>query len=92
MAVAKKQPESFLITGWRPMLAWSYVLICTFDFMLGPIIYNVLQYLNPGQHVDMWQAVTLQGGGLYHLSMGAIVGLSTHGRTKEKIEFNKTES
>ena len=91
MAVTKAT-ESFLITGWRPMLAWSYVLICLFDFMMGPIIYNILQYMNPGQHLDMWQAVTLQGGGLYHLSMGAIVGLSTHGRTKEKIENSKSST
>ena len=63
--------------------------ICLFDFMVGPILYNVLQYMNPGQHLEMWQAVTLQGGGLYHLSMGAIIGITAFGRTKEKMAETK---
>ena len=54
MAVAKtivvaKEKEHWTSTGWRPALAWSYVLICIFDFAIGPIIFNVLQYWNPGQ-------------------------------------------
>ena len=77
--------EDFMTSKWRPMMAISYMAICLFDFMVGPILYNVLQYLNPGQHLEMWQAVTLQGGGLYHLSMGAIIGITAFGRTKEKM-------
>lgn len=87
MAIAKKEEkkEDFMSSKWRPMMAISYMAICLFDFMVGPILYNVLQYLNPGQHLEMWQAVTLQGGGLYHLSMGAIIGITAFGRTKEKL-------
>jgi hypothetical protein len=77
--------EDFMTSKWRPMMAISYMAICLFDFMVGPILYNVLQYMNPGQHLEMWQAVTLQGGGLYHLSMGAIIGITAFGRTKEKM-------
>jgi hypothetical protein len=58
---------------------------CVFDFIVGPILYNVLQFYNPGQHLDMWHAITLQGGGLYHIAMGAILGISAYGNTKEKI-------
>jgi hypothetical protein len=75
--------------GWRSALAWSYVVICMFDFCVGPIIFNFLQYYNPGQDITAWTAVTLQGGGLYHLSMGAILGISAHGRTQEKIASSK---
>lgn len=75
--------------GWRTALAWSYVWICLFDFCFGPMLYNLLQYYNPGQSIEMWQAVTLQGGGLYHLSMGAILGISAHGRTQEKLASTK---
>lgn len=71
--------------GWRTALAYSYVWICVFDFSIGPILYNLLQYYNPGQHIDMWKSITLEGGGLYHLSMGAILGISAHGRTQEKL-------
>lgn len=70
---------------WRPAIAWSYLVVCVFDFMVGPIIYNTLQYLEVGTNISMWQSITLQGGGLYHLSMGAIVGVSAFGRTKEKL-------
>ena len=74
-----------LYTRWRPIMAWSYMLVCVFDFMVGPIIFNTLQYLEEGTNISMWQSITLQGGGLYHLSMGAIVGVSAFGRTKEKL-------
>ena len=77
--------KSSLADNWRPMMAWTYMATCLFDFIIGPVTYNILQFLNPGQHVDMWQAITLQGGGLYHLSMGAVLGISAHGRTQEKI-------
>jgi hypothetical protein len=29
--------------------------------------------------------MTLRGGGLFYLAMGAILGISSYGRTKEKI-------
>ena len=74
-----------LYTRWRPAMAWSYVIICLFDFMVGPMFYNVLQYYEEASNISMWQSITLQGGGLYHLSMGAIVGVSAFGRTKEKL-------
>ena len=76
---------STLTDKWRPMMGWTYMATCLFDFIIGPVTYNVLQFLNPGQHIDMWQAITLQGGGLYHLSMGAVLGISAFGRTQEKI-------
>ena len=81
--------EHWIQTGWRPALAWSYVFICMFDFSIGPILFNMLQYYDHGQTVSAYSAVTLQGGGLYHLSMGAVLGLTTHGRTKEKLESTK---
>lgn len=77
--------ENSISNSWRPALAWSYLCVCVFDFMLGPVIYNILQYLSHDTTISMWQSITLQGGGLYHLSMGAIVGVSAYGRTQEKI-------
>ena len=77
--------KSSLVNNWRPMMGWTYMATCAFDFIIGPVVYNILQFMNPGQHVEMWQAITLQGGGLYHLSMGAVLGISAYGRTQEKI-------
>jgi hypothetical protein len=70
---------------WRPMMGWTYMATCLFDFILGPILFNILQYYNPGQAVGMWTPLTLQGGGLYHIAMGAIIGVSAYGRTQEKL-------
>jgi len=81
---AKKQ-EAWMNAKWRPMMGWTYMATCLFDFILGPILFNLLQYWNPGQAVGMWTPLTLQGGGLYHISMGAIIGVSAYGRTQEKL-------
>jgi hypothetical protein len=35
--------------------------------------------------VTAWQPITLQGAGLFHLSMGAIIGIAAFGRTQEKL-------
>jgi hypothetical protein len=32
-----------------------------------------------------WQPLTLQGAGLFHISMGAVLGLAAYGRTQEKL-------
>lgn len=82
---AERRGADFMANNWRPMMAITYMITCLFDFVAGPILYNVLQFYNPGQHLEMWQSITLQGGGLYHIAMGAVLGISAHGRTKEKI-------
>jgi len=81
----EENKEDFMTKYWRPMMAMTYMATCLFDFIVGPILYNVLQYYNPGQNLDMWQPLTLQGGGLYHIAMGVVLGISAHGRTQEKI-------
>jgi len=80
-----EEKEDFMTKYWRPLMAMTYMATCLFDFILGPILYNILQYYNPGQHVEMWVPLTLQGGGLYHIAMGVVLGVSAHGRTQEKI-------
>lgn len=67
---------TFMDSLFKPLMAVVYALICLFDFIIGPVLYNALQFLNPGQHLDMWQSITMQGGGLFHLSMGAILGIA----------------
>ena len=86
---AKK--EDWMTTKWRPMMAVTYMAINIFDFILGPVLYNVLQFFNPGQTVGMWQSLTLQGGGLIHIAFGAILGISAWTRGQEKIAQVKSE-
>lgn len=86
---AKK--EDWMTSKWRPMMAVTYMAINIFDFILGPILYNVLQFLNPGQSIGMWQSLTLQNGGLIHIAFGAILGISAWTRGQEKIAQVKAE-
>ena len=80
-----KEKEDFMTSKWRPMMAMTYMATIIFDFILGPILYNLLQYWNPGQAVGMWVPLTLQGGGMYHIAMGAILGISAYTRGQEKV-------
>jgi hypothetical protein len=38
-----------------------------------------------------YDPLTLKGGGLYHLAMGAIITATAYGRSQEKIAAIKTE-
>jgi len=71
---------------WRPAMGWIYMLTCTMDFVLFPILWSLLQAMSKGSVTMQWQPLTLQGAGLYHIAMGAVLGIAAYGRTKEKIE------
>jgi len=71
---------------WRPAMGWMYMLTCTMDFVVFPVLWSMLQAMSKGQVTSQWQPLTLQGAGLYHLAMGAVLGIAAYGRTKEKIE------
>jgi hypothetical protein len=43
----------------------------------------IINKLNVGK--DAWTPLTLQGGGLFHLSFGAILGVSAFARGREKV-------
>jgi hypothetical protein len=88
METTLPEQERWWHNKWRPAIAWSYVIICLFDFMLGPILFHLTQVLITGniENIVQWEPRTLQAGGLYHLSMGAIIGTTAYGRTKEKLE------
>ena len=66
-------------------MGWMYMSICMFDFMLAPILWTMIQALFHGGITSQWQPLTLQGAGLFHLAMGAVLGISAHGRTQEKL-------
>lgn len=70
---------------WRPVMGWVYMLTCTCDFVLFPILWSILQALTHGNVTTQWTPLTLQGAGLYHIAMGAVLGIAAYGRTKEKV-------
>lgn len=68
-------------------MGWQYLIVCLFDFIIGPII-NVVFASYTNTPLVAWVPLTLQGGGLYHLAMGAVVGVNSWGRTKEKLSLS----
>lgn len=80
-----KKVDDWMTTRWRPLMAVTYMVTIWFDFIIGPIVFNVLQFYNTGQAISSWTPLTLQGGGLYHVAMGAVLGIAAWTRGKEKV-------
>ena len=80
-----KDSTDWINKKMRPMMGWIYMLTCTCDFVLFPILWSLLQAISHGAVTNQWQPLTLQGAGLYHIAMGAVLGIAAYGRTKEKV-------
>lgn len=85
MSQSAKKQEDWMNSKWRPMMGWMYMAICMFDFMVAPILWSMIQAYQGGQVNIQWQPLTLQGAGLFHIAMGAVLGLAAWGRTQEKM-------
>lgn len=70
---------------WRPMMGWIYMITCVADFIVFPILWSILQAYYKGQVTNQWDPLTLQGAGLFHMAMGAILGVAVWSRGQEKI-------
>lgn len=82
---SEKKKEDWMNSKWRPMMGWTYMLTCVADFVLFPILWSLLQAVSKGQVNIQWQPITLQGAGLFHIAMGAVLGIAAYGRTQEKL-------
>ena len=102
---------------WRPLAAYTYIIICLFDFIAMPVFTEVhnrqvntqafvevskltspevqikaIEQLNLGE--KDWLPLTLEGGGLFHIAFGAILGVAAWTRGQEKraaLQFNGSE-
>jgi hypothetical protein len=81
-----KESEDWINKKWRPAMGWMYMAVCVTDFIIFPIAWSVLQAATNGSVTTPWQPISLQGAGLFHIAMGAVLGIAAYGRTKEKIE------
>ena len=77
---------------WRPLMGWLYLAVCAFDFVIFPILWNLAQvtYLKTVVFTQ-WNPLTLQGAGFFHIAMGAVLGITSYGRTKEKINTENAQ-
>ena len=85
ISASEKKKEDWMNSKWRPMMGWMYMLICTMDMVVFPVLWSLLQSLSHGAVNSQWQPLTLQGAGLFHIAMGAVLGIAAHGRTQEKL-------
>ena len=83
-SASEQKKEDWMNSKWRPMMGWMYMLVCMFDMILFPILWSLLQTLTHTQ-ITQWNPLTLQGAGLFHIAMGAVLGIAAFGRTQEKM-------
>jgi len=84
MTTEVKKDEDWMQKKWRPAMGWMYMIICTLDMAIFPVLWSLLQVFTH-QTVTQWSPLTLQGAGLFHLAMGAVLGIAAWGRTQEKV-------
>jgi hypothetical protein len=84
MSESEKKKEDWMNSKWRPMMGWMYMVVCTMDMVIFPILWSLLQ-TTTGTQITQWNPLTLQGAGLFHIAMGAVLGIAAFGRTQEKM-------
>ena len=83
-SASEQKKEDWMNSKWRPMMGWMYMLVCMMDMVVFPILWSLLQTLTHTQ-ITQWNPLTLQGAGLFHIAMGAVLGIAAFGRTQEKL-------
>lgn len=92
---AARYREDWLDRKWRPAMGWMYFVVCITDFIVFPVLWSILMK-DHGNVITAWEPLTLKGGGLFHVAMGAVLGVAAWSRGQEKITkyqngyYNKT--
>lgn len=80
--------EDWMQSKWRPMMAVMYMAVCVFDFIVFPVMFTIVQFWETEAANDafrQWIPMTLGSGGLFHVAMGAVLGVTAWSRGQEKI-------
>ena len=83
-SASEQKKEDWMNSKWRPMMGWMYMVVCMFDMIVFPILWSLLQTMTQTP-ITQWNPLTLQGAGLFHIAMGAVLGIAAFGRTQEKM-------
>ncbi len=83
-SASEQKKEDWMNSKWRPMMGWMYMLVCTMDMVIFPVLWSLLQTMTHSP-ITQWNPLTLQGAGLFHIAMGAVLGIAAFGRTQEKL-------
>ena len=85
--MAKKIKENWFKAYWRQAIAWAFVIIILFDFVIAPSI--VFALIKAGVTISMWTSLTLDMNGFFYLGIATILGAAAWTRGQEKIERTK---
>jgi len=85
LSASEQKKEDWMNSKWRPMMGWMYMVVCTCDFVLFPVLWASLHAVLHTANMVQWNPLTLQGAGLFHIAMGAVLGIAAFGRTQEKL-------
>ena len=77
--------DNWMQSRWRPMMGFTYMLICIFDFIIAPVLWSLVQALQAGNITLQWNPLTLIAGGFFHIAMGAVLGVAAFTRGQEKV-------
>jgi hypothetical protein len=77
--------EDWMNRKWRPAMGWMYMTVCITDFIIYPVLWAIFQSTNGVVLIKPWEPLTLQGAGLFHMAMGAVLGIAAWSRGQEKI-------
>ena len=80
---------------WRDWAALVYLFICIVDFFIAPLLWNIGMTMMDNEikmNTSRWAPLTLQGGAMFHLSFGAILGATSFNRHKEMSSGNNDKS
>lgn len=86
--MADEQTEHWVQKYWRPAMAWQYFVVCLFDFMVAPILLAIYSAIRDIPLVA-WHPLTLEGGGMYHMALGAVLGVAAWTRGQVQLEATK---
>jgi len=85
MANIMQNMNKWMKGHWRPAMAWMYFVVCIFDFIIFPGLWN-WHLGEVGQTITQWDPITLKQGGFFHITMGVILGIYAWKRTEEKLK------
>lgn len=78
-----QKDEHWIQNSWRPAIGVTYIVINICDFILFPILWTLVGVLT-GHDMSPWKPLTMDSVGVFHISFGAILGVSAWSRGKEK--------
>lgn len=84
--VQAKLLEPTWVNRWREIVAFAFVIITIYDFVLAPIITQVLVAVFKA-NLTAWTPNTLQSGGMFYVAFATILGISSYGKFTEAREL-----